>query len=217
VGRLPLRPDDTPASWIGKNLFFDHDCGRDAAAGSVAAHTSTTKMLGMETDDREIDLAQDTNLLTAYHEAGHAIVALMLGRDVHRVSIIPKQTRLGQCQLKKGGHKASDDWLETEVLILLAGAAAEGRISGQYCWNGASRDLRQAQALIQSRAGSVHQAERLQRRWLDKVEHLLNSQESWLAVEMVAHDLVQRKTISGRSARYHYEQATARIAKQSKR
>ncbi len=40
------------------------------------------------------------NLATAYHEAGHAVIALTLGRNVQRVSILPNQLRLGQCELK---------------------------------------------------------------------------------------------------------------------
>lgn len=157
-----------------------------------------------------------SNQLTAYHEAGHAVIALTQGRDVHRVSILPNKTRLGQCDLKKGTTRAAKDWLESEVLILLAGAAAEGRISGRYCWQGAARDLRQVRALTLSRAGSDHQAERLERRYLEKVERLLNSPEIWLAVELLAADLLQRQTISGRAARYHFEQAAARIAKQNR-
>ena len=69
-------------------------------------------------------------------------------------------------------------------------------------------------ALTLSRAGSDHQAERLERRYLEKVELLLNAPENWLAVELLAADLIQRRTISGRAARYHVEQAAARIAKQ---
>lgn len=170
----------------------------------------------MDAEESKTGPPSRADMLTAYHEAGHAVIALTLGRDVHRVSILPNQTRLGQCDLKKGTTKTPKDWLETEVLILLAGVAAEGRISGQYCWNGASRDLRQARALTESRAGNARQAERLERRWLDKVEFLLDAPENWLAVEMLAGDLVERKTISGRSARYHYHQAIARIAKQQK-
>ncbi len=153
--------------------------------------------------------------LTAYHEAGHAVIALTQGRDVHRVSILPNKTRLGQCDLKKGATRAVKDWLETEVLILLAGAAAESRISGKYCWQGAARDLRQVRALTLSRAGNEHQAERLERRYLEKVEFMLSAPANWLAVELLAADLIERRTVSGRAARYHFEQAAARVAKQS--
>lgn len=171
----------------------------------------------MDSEQPSVDALVAGEVLTAFHEAGHAVMALSLGRDVHRVSILPNRSRLGQCELKKTSNRVPTDLLEVEVLILLAGAAAEGRVSGGYCWDSASKDLREAQKLIQSRARSVRQAERLERRWLDKVEYLLDSPACWLAIEMLAEDLVERKTISGRSARYHYGQAMARIAKQQKK
>ncbi|XZE56275.1 cell division protein FtsH [Planctomycetaceae bacterium SH139] len=171
---------------------------------------------GPQTDGPQTDSPSVADTLTAYHEAGHAVVALLMGRLVQRVSILPKLTRLGQCELKKGSNKPPKDWLESEGLILLAGAAAEGRISGRYCWAGAAADLRQVRALICSRAASVKQAERLEKRWLDKVESLLDVADTWLAVELIAADLLSRRTISGRAARHHYEQAVARVAKQRK-
>lgn len=76
------------------------------------------------------------DLLTAYHEAGHAVIAMVVGKAVHRVSIVPNATRLGACELKKGRLCASNDELEDEVLVLLAGVAAEGRLTGQYNWSG---------------------------------------------------------------------------------
>ena len=63
---------------------------------------------------------QDTH--TAYHEAGHAVIALMLGRSVHEVSILPGGKRLGYCEMRKGG-RAPKDALEADLLILLAGMA----------------------------------------------------------------------------------------------
>ena len=40
--------------------------------------------------------------ITAYHEAGHAVVALALGRPVQRVSVLPDRVHLGQCEFRKG-------------------------------------------------------------------------------------------------------------------
>lgn len=153
------------------------------------------------------------DILTAHHEAGHAIVALAMGREVHRVSIVPAKSRLGHCELKKGSARNVKDWLEAEALILLAGVAAEGRLSGQYCWSGASRDLRQVRELTAMRAGSDEQAARLEKRLLDKVENLLDSEEIWEAIQAVAGELLTRQTISGRNARHHYEMSKARAAK----
>ena len=79
---------------------------------------------------------------TAYHEAGHAVVALALGRVVHRVSILPNRDTLGQCEFRKGTRKKSHDELETEILIALAGMAAEAKHTGTYDRPAAGRDLR---------------------------------------------------------------------------
>lgn len=146
-------------------------------------------------------------LAVAYHEAGHAVIALALGRPVQRVSIQPNQLRQGQCELKKGTFRSSHDPLETEILILLGGLAAEARQTGEYGRGGAATDLRGVQALLQSRAGSPRQVARLERRMLDKVEHLLDQPGAWLAVERIAAELVRSTTMSGRAARHLFDEA----------
>ena len=70
--------------------------------------------------------------VTAFHEAGHAVVALALDRPVQKVSVIPGQELLGKCEFKKGVFRPSVDWLENEILIALAGLAAEARLTGTY-------------------------------------------------------------------------------------
>lgn len=165
----------------------------------------------IEPPDAEMDAKPtDQDILTAYHEAGHAVMALIVGRDVHRVSILPNQTRLGACELKKGRSKPSRDMLEDEVLILLAGVAAEGRLTENYNWSGGSQDLRQAQYLIESRAGNQRQSERLHRRMLDKAEYLLDDSAHWGAVQVIANQLLELKTISGRAARHFYNMQLAK-------
>ena len=77
----------------------------------------------------------------AYHEAGHAAVALAPGRPVHGVSVLPDRENRGLCAFKKGAFRPSDDWLEREILIPLAGLAAEARRTGHYAYDGAARDL----------------------------------------------------------------------------
>src|SRR6478752_7313930 len=88
---------------------------------------------------------------TAYHEAGHAVVALALGRPVHRVSVLPNRDRLGQCEFRKGVFRPSEDWVEREILIALAGMAAEAQHTGTYGWDEAERDLRYARKLVLQR------------------------------------------------------------------
>ncbi|HEX4611022.1 MAG TPA: hypothetical protein VH092_22720 [Urbifossiella sp.] len=143
---------------------------------------------------------------TAFHEAGHAVVALALGRPVHRVSVLPNRDRLGQCEFGKGVFRPSEDWVEREVMISLGGLAAEARHTGTYGWAEAERDLRYVRRLILQR-GNERSAERVERRLLAKVENLLADEDHWRAVELIAAELLIHGVISGRSARHLYDRA----------
>jgi hypothetical protein len=149
------------------------------------------------------------NLATAYHEAGHAVIALALGRNVQRVSILANQFRLGRCELKKGRAKAAHDPVEVEILILLGGVAAEARHTGEYAWAGAQQDLRAVRAMTSQRGSGAKQVARLERRLLDKVEHLLADPAVWRATELIVAELLRCTTISGRAARHLFDQAAA--------
>jgi ATP-dependent Zn protease len=92
------------------------------------------------------------DLATAYHEAGHAVVALAYDRPVHRVSVLPNQLFAGLCEFQKGKTRGSVDVVEREILISLAGMVAEARHTGTYDRAAAGRDLRQARAWAFQRA-----------------------------------------------------------------
>jgi len=145
---------------------------------------------------------------TAYHEAGHAVVALALGRPVHRVSVLPNQLRLGACEFAKGRFKPSEDALECEALIALAGLAAEARHTGKYQMDAANQDLRFVRRLVLERK-SERTAARYEERLLSKVESMLADDETWHAVELIAAELLKHGVISGRAARHLFEQATS--------
>lgn len=144
---------------------------------------------------------------TAYHEAGHAVIALALDRPVVKVSIEPDRERLGICAFGKAVLRSSQDWLEREVLIALAGMAAEAAHTGRYDRDAAGRDLIYARGLALERAGNPRQAERLERRLLSKVEHLLQQTSHHRAVVLIAAALLEHRVISGRQARHLFEQA----------
>ena len=145
---------------------------------------------------------------TAYHEAGHAVLALLLGRPVQHVSILPDRDRLGVCEFGKGVYRPSEDWLEREILIALGGIAAEAKLTGNYAWDGAARDQQYVERLAIQRAGE-RRAEKLQRRLLAKAEHYLADDGAWRAVELIAAELLQKREISGRTALHLYERGTA--------
>jgi ATP-dependent Zn protease len=148
----------------------------------------------------------DALKITAYHEAGHGTIAMVVGRSIQKISILPNKTRLGACEIKKGRAQPSDDWLEDEVLILFAGVAAEARLTGRYDWHGAGQDLRVIRRLTLSRAGEETRAEKLERRLLAKTEHLLADESTWKTTEQIAQALLEKETISGRAAKHLYQQ-----------
>jgi len=141
---------------------------------------------------------------TAYHEAGHAVVALALGRPVQRVSVLPDRVHLGLCEFGKGAFRPTEDWLEREMLIALGGIAAEARHTDNYAWDGLARDLQYVRLLAVQRAGE-RRAQKLERRLLAKVEHLLAQEGHWRAVELIAMELLRCGAISGRAARHFFD------------
>lgn len=166
-----------------------------------------------EVTEQGIRSAIDPRLrATAYHEAGHAVMALALGRPIQKVTIAPNQNYLGACQIQKGRFKPTKDWLEDEMLILFAGMVAESQVTGRYCPNGASQDLRGIRRYALMRASGESQVERLERRLLDKTEHLLADTATWQAVELVAEELLKSETISGRAARHFFDLAEQRAS-----
>lgn len=153
-------------------------------------------------------------IATAYHEAGHAVMATILGRNIQKVTIKAGQLqtggiRLGLCELGSGRRRASHDVVEDEVLILLAGMVAEAKLTGRYCQLGAAQDLRHVSALLRDRGGNEKQSLRLQRRMIEKTEHLLNEPAHWQSVENVAKELIERTAISGRAVRHIVTQLIA--------
>jgi ATP-dependent Zn protease len=141
--------------------------------------------------------------VTAYHEAGHAVAALALGRPVAWVSIRPDRMFLGICAFGKAVFRPSEDWVEREAVIALAGPAAEAGLTGEMDWAAAAHDYDYALDLARGRGGrDGRKAERLVKRWLAKADHLLGREDAWAAVERIAAELVRVEEISGRAARH---------------
>lgn len=139
-------------------------------------------------------------------------MALLLGRAVHKVTVAPGQmlsgVRLGACEMRKGRVKASNDPLEVEVLILLAGMVAESQCTGEYCRQGASQDLQAVRRLLSlDRAQNERQLERLEQRLIDKTEHLLGDAAATRAIRSIASELLAKTSLSGRAVRHLLTQA----------
>ena len=72
---------------------------------------------------------------------------------MQKVSVQANQLRLGQCA-GQGAFRPSKDIIETEILILLGGVAAEARRMGDYAWDAASQDLREVRRMTSLRGAA---------------------------------------------------------------
>jgi cell division protease FtsH len=107
-------------------------------------------MLGVER--RSLVLTEDERKLTAYHEAGHAIVALKIpGSDpVHKVTIVPRGRALGLTASlpEVDRHNYSKDWLIGSLAMFFGGRVAEEIVFGaDKVTTGAGNDIERATAL----------------------------------------------------------------------
>ncbi|MBA4684151.1 MAG: ATP-dependent zinc metalloprotease FtsH [Planctomycetes bacterium] len=101
---------------------------------------------------RDEAMSEKEKELTAYHEAGHALLALLLPETdpVHSVTIVPRGRALGVTQQlpMEDINNYSRTYLLNRIAILLGGRAAEDLIFQEFT-TGASNDLEQATSLAE--------------------------------------------------------------------
>ena len=107
-------------------------------------------MLGAER--KSLVLSEKERELTAYHEAGHAVVALRTpGLDpVHKITIVPRGRALGITASlpEEDRHSYSKDYLLSNLAMLYGGRAAEELIFGpEKITTGAGNDIERATAM----------------------------------------------------------------------
>jgi len=98
----------------------------------------------MGVERKSMIISEDEKKLTAYHEAGHALVAkLTPGTDpIHKVTIIPRGMALGVTQQIpiEDKYTLSKNHLNGTIMVLLGGRAAEEIIFNERT-SGAGNDL----------------------------------------------------------------------------
>uniref|UniRef100_A0A0N5BT93 AAA domain-containing protein n=1 Tax=Strongyloides papillosus TaxID=174720 RepID=A0A0N5BT93_STREA len=95
---------------------------------------------------------KESNRITAYHEAGHTLVALYTpyATPLHKVTIIPRQKSLGNTSFmsEKDKYHATKAEILARIDVLMGGRAAEELIFGKdLITTGASDDLEKATLL----------------------------------------------------------------------
>src|SRR3982751_1533340 len=107
-------------------------------------------MLGVER--RSLGLTEAERKLTAYHEAGHAIVAIKIpGSDpIHKVTIVPRGRALGLTASlpEVDRHNYTKDWLIGSLAMFFGGRVAEEQVFGaDKITTGAGNDIERATGL----------------------------------------------------------------------
>ena len=108
-------------------------------------------MMGAER--RSVIMTPDEKRTTAYHEAGHAVVAALLEESdpLHKVSIIPRGMAMGVTMLLPEADRRTHDrdYVEAMIAVKMGGRLAEEIFLGQVT-TGASDDIQKATDLARS-------------------------------------------------------------------
>ena len=157
------------------------------------------------------------NIRTAYHEAGHAVMACHFEIEFENVSIILNNDEgyWGCFQIQYGEGKKIEQFddkekrtiIEKYVMIILAGEIAEFLLTRRHRLHDSLSDYFEAYKLILNLCISSDKFDpdnretELYMKWLsERCKIILKAPQNWCAVEALAHDLMKGEIIRGREA-----------------
>ena len=149
----------------------------------------------MGTERRSMAMTDEEKTLTAYHEAGHALVAMNVPKSdpLHKVTIIPRGRALGvTMQLPERDHLShTKQFLESRLAILFGGRMAEEIIFGpDNVTTGAASDIQVATQMARGMITAYGMSDKLGR-----VRYQANEQEVFLG-----HAVTQTQNVSEATA-----------------
>ncbi len=144
----------------------------------------------------------------AYHEAGHAVVQYLLGMKTKRVSIIKDAVSSGRTEFtwprgldQVEGPPRSERLLECIVTSSFAGWAAERRRAGSARRVGVSADLVYAHHFSRCACSSKTQIMKYLREMKMRAQELIENEDNWELVGVVANALLNKPTMYGKQVR----------------
>jgi cell division protease FtsH len=151
-------------------------------------------MMGAER--RSLVMNDDEKRMTAYHEAGHALVAMHEEEcdPVHKATIIPRGRALGLVMSLPAGDRYSKhkSKMQAELAMAMGGRVAEEVVFGaDKVSNGASGDIKMATSMARMMVTEWGMSDKL-----GMVAYGENSQEVFLG-----HSVTQSKNLSEETAR----------------
>ncbi|MFO1067708.1 MAG: ATP-dependent zinc metalloprotease FtsH [Geminicoccaceae bacterium] len=150
-------------------------------------------MMGAER--RSMVMSENEKRLTAYHEAGHAIVGHLLPASdpIHKATIIPRGRALGMVMRLPEGDRlsVSREKLEADIAVAMGGRVAEELIFGrEKVTAGAASDIEQATKIARHMVTQWGMSDEL-----GPVGYAENQQEIFLG-----HSVTQSKNVSEATA-----------------
>jgi len=160
--KIPLADDVDLEEIAGGTIGFSgadlRNLANEAALNATRVGKSRVEMDDFETakdrvlmgPEREHLLNEKEKRMTAYHEAGHALLAWLFPEvdTVHKVTIIPRGRSLGVTQLSPDEERFNigESRLHSQLAFIMGGRAAEKMIFDEYS-AGAEDDLKKATEL----------------------------------------------------------------------
>ena len=166
--RVPLADDVKPALIArGTPGFSGADLANLVNEAALFAARANKRIVGMDefekakdkimmgAERRSMVMSEDEKKMTAYHEAGHAIVGMTVPEHdpVYKVTIIPRGRALGVTQFlpEQDRYSLSKRRIESSIATLFGGRVAEELIFGpESVTTGASNDIERATELARN-------------------------------------------------------------------
>jgi cell division protease FtsH len=150
-------------------------------------------MLGMER--KSLVLTESERKLTAYHEAGHAVMGLKVpGLDpVHKMTIVPRGRALGITASlpEQDRHSYTKEWMEGQLAMLFGGRVAEEITFGEdRITTGAGNDIERATAIARRMVTQFGMSDLIGLMQVGEAEHEV----------FLGRELVQRREVSEATA-----------------
>jgi len=157
--------------------------------------------------DRVCTQSDDHLRLTAYHEAGHAVMAELCGQHVTEVEIVGDAEHTGSVQSLRFAEEHASEHdpgiptapIERRLLCTAAGMVAESMVSGRRGWDDGSEDLDAAVRLAMQVVGDCERVIPYLEIVRDHAENLMRM--NWSAVQALAGALMDRRRMSGEEVR----------------
>jgi ATP-dependent Zn protease len=154
-----------------------------------------------------LEIVSDPLRLTAYHEAGHAVMAQLCGQQLTEVEIVGDEEHTGSVRSLRFVDEEGSSRdpaiptapVERRLLCTVAGMVAENLVTGHRELDESCEDLDAAVQLAMKVVGDCERVIPYLEVVREHTEDLLR--RNWDAVEALADALVERRRMSGEEVR----------------